>query len=69
MTKCPLVYRIYDDREEKHYLSSVLDHKNLEEIVDEYKKQHEKVYTNEFIHHLSNFDPDAHEVEVKDFYF
>ncbi len=69
MDKCALIYRIYDDHEEKHYVSSILDHKKLEEIVDEYKRKNESVYANEFIHYLNRFDPDAHEVEVKDFYF
>jgi hypothetical protein len=69
MEKCPLIYRIYDDHEEKHYVSSSLDHKKLEEIVDEYKKKNESVYAREFIKFLSNYDPEAHEVEVKDFYF
>jgi len=49
MNNCALIYRIYDDQEEKHYLSSVLDHKKLEEIVEEYKLNNEKVYAKEFI--------------------
>jgi len=69
MNNCALIYRIYDDQEEKHYLSSVLDHKKLEEIVEEYKLNNENVYAKEFISHLSKFDPEAHEVEVRDFYF
>ena len=69
MSNCATIYRIYDDHDEKHYLSSVLDHKRLEEIVDDYKKQYEKVYANEFINHLKQFDSEACEIEVKDFYF
>ncbi len=69
MNKCSVIYRLFDDHEEKHYVNSNLDHHKLEEIVDEYKQQKEKVYATEFIKFLLKFDPEAHEVEVKDFYF
>lgn len=69
MSQCNLIYRLYDDQEEKHHVSTTLDHKKLEVIVDEYKKLHEKVIAREFIHYLKKYDPEAHEVEVKSFYF
>ncbi len=69
MDKCSVIYRLFDDHEEKHYVSSKLDHQKLEEIVEGYKAEKEKVYAKEFINYLHAYDPEATEVEVRDFYF
>jgi len=70
MSKSCIIYRFFDDREEKHYLNSSLDHQKLEELVETYKKENkDKVYAKEFIDFLIKYDPDAVEVEVRDFYF
>lgn len=63
------VYRLFDDREEKHYVLSSFNHQALEELVEKYKKRKEKVYAKEFIKYLRRHDSEAKEVEVKDFYF
>lgn len=65
-----MIYRFFDDHEEKHYVNSSLDHQKLEELVEEYKKANkDKVYAKEFINFLHKHDPNASEVEVRDFYF
>ena len=64
-----VVYRLFDDHEEKHYVLSTFDHRQLEELVNKYKKRKEKVYAKEFIKYLRRHDSEAQEVEVKDFYF
>ncbi|MGA7722355.1 MAG: hypothetical protein WCA84_14390 [Ignavibacteriaceae bacterium] len=70
MSKTCVIYRFFDDREEKHYLNSSLDHQKLEELVETYKRENkDKVYAKEFINFLYKFDPEAIEVEVRDFYF
>ncbi len=69
MNKCSVIYRLFDDHEEKHYVNTNLDHQKLEEIVEQYKKKKDNVYAKEFINFLIEFDPDACEVEVRDFYF
>jgi DNA-binding sugar fermentation-stimulating protein len=70
MSKSCIIYRFFDDREEKHYLNSSLDHQKLEELVEAYKKENkDKVYAKEFIDFLLKHDPEATEVEVRDFYF
>jgi hypothetical protein len=70
MGKSCIIYRFFDDREEKHYLNSSLDHQKLEELVEAYKKENkDKVYAKEFINFLLKYDPEATEVEVRDFYF
>lgn len=63
------VYRLFDDREEKHYVISSFDHQKLEELINEYKKNQEKVYAKEFVSFLHKHDPEAKEIEVKDLYF
>jgi len=63
------VYRIFDDREEKHYIMSSLTHKRLEKLFEQYKGKKEKVYAKEFITFLHKYDPKIEEVDVKDFYF
>jgi len=42
MSKSCIIYRFFDDREEKHYLNSSLDHQKLEELVETYKKENKK---------------------------
>ena len=70
MKRSCVIYRFFDDREEKHYLNSSLDHQKLEELVEEFKKENkDKVFAKEFINFLHKHDPEAMEVEVKDFYF
>lgn len=63
------VYRIFDDREEKHYVMSSLTHKRLEKLFEQYKGKKEKVYAKEFLAFLHKHDPRAEEVKVMDFYF
>ncbi len=70
MKKKKIIYRFFDDHEEKHYLNSSLDHQELEELVEKFKKKNkDKVFAKEFISFLHKHDPEATEVEVKDFYF
>lgn len=70
MKKTCVIYRLFDDQEEKHYLNSTLDHQKLEELVDRYKKENkDEVIAKDFINYLIKFDPEAMEVEVRDFYF
>lgn len=70
MKKKQIIYRFFDDHEEKHYLNSSLDHRKLEELVEKFKKKNkDKVFAKEFISFLHKHDPEAMEVEVKDFYF
>ncbi|HSR18969.1 MAG TPA: hypothetical protein VLM39_12830 [Ignavibacteriaceae bacterium] len=69
MKRCRVIYRLFDDHEEKHYVSSSLDHQELEGLVEKYKKRKEKVYAKDFIKYLTKYDPKAEEVTVKDFYF
>ena len=69
MRKVRTVYRLYDDHEEKHYVSSSLDHQSLEKLVVEYKNRKEKVYAKDFVNFLHEYDHLAEEVDVKDLYF
>jgi|APHig6443718053_1056840.scaffolds.fasta_scaffold90990_1 hypothetical protein len=69
MRKVRTVYRLFDDHEEKHYVSSSLDHQSLEKLVQEYKVRKEKVYAQDFVNFLHEFDQLAEEVVVKDLYF
>lgn len=70
MNKTCVIYRLFDDQEEKHYLSSSLNHQKLEELVEQYKKENrDQVIAKEFISFLHKYDPEAMEVEVRDFYF
>lgn len=70
MNKTCVIYRLFDDKEEKHYLNSSLNHQKLEELVEQYKKENkDKVIAKEFINFLNQYDPEAMEVEVRDFYF
>lgn len=64
-----VIYRFFDDQEEKHYVSTSLEHHELENLVEEYKSRKEKIVAKEFIDYLKSTDPEAKEVEVKDFYF
>lgn len=64
-----VIFRFFDDREEKHYVISSLNHKELEELVEKYKSKKDKVYAKDFIQYLRRRDKDAEEVVVKDFYF
>jgi major membrane immunogen (membrane-anchored lipoprotein) len=69
MKKKKVIYRLYDDHEEKHYVSSTLDHNKLEKLVEKYKERKEKVYAKDFVSFLHKYDSGAEEVEVRDFYF
>lgn len=70
MEKKHVIYRLFDDHEEKHYVNSTLDHQKLEELVEEFKKENkDKVFAKEFINFLHRHDPEAVEVEVRDFFF
>jgi|YelNatPaOPRAMG01_1025707.scaffolds.fasta_scaffold04482_5 hypothetical protein len=70
MKKRNVIYRLFDDQEEKHYMNCSLDHQKLEELVEQYKKENkDRVIAKEFIKFLHMYDPEAEEVEVKDFYF
>ena len=69
MKNC-VIYRFFDDHEEKHYVNSMLEHQKLEELVEEFKKENkDKVFAKEFISFLHKHDPEAMEVEVRDFFF
>ena len=69
MKKQLVIYRLFDDREEKHYVKSSLTHQKLEELVEKYKSEKDKVYAKEFIEFLQKYDSDVEEVVVRDFYF
>ncbi len=70
MKQSCVIYRFFDDREEKHYINSSLDHHKLEELVEKYKKRNkDKVFAKGFISFLHRHDPEAMEVEVREFYF
>lgn len=69
MKKPYTVYRFFDDHEEKHYVLSSFTRQQLEELVEQYKAKVEKVYAGEFVKYLHEFDTEAEEVTVKDFYF
>ena len=64
-----IVYRFFDDREEKHYVLSSLDHQALEELVNKYKNRKDTVYAKDFVTYLKRHDKETEEVIVKDFYF
>jgi hypothetical protein len=68
MRKVRTVYRLFDDREEKHYVSSSLDHQSLEKLMAEYKGRKEKVIAQDFVNFLHEFDQLAEEVVVQDLY-
>jgi hypothetical protein len=47
-----------------------LEHQELEDLVEKFKKENkDKVFAREFISFLHKYDPDAIEVEVRDFFF
>ncbi len=68
MKKGLIVYRFFDDHEEKHYILSSFDHQQLEGLLEKYKEKKEKVYASEFVKYLHEHDAEAEEVMVKDFY-
>lgn len=63
------IYRFFDDHEEKHYVITSFTRQQLEELLEKYKTIEENVYALEFIKYLHEFDSEAEEVQVKDFYF
>ncbi len=70
MEKTCIIYRFFDDHEEKHYVNTSLEHQELEDLVEKFKKENkDKVFAREFINFLHKYDPDAIEVEVRDFFF
>lgn len=64
-----VVFRLFDDHEEKHYVISSLNHKELEALLEKYKSRKDKVFAKDFVKYLKRHDKDAEEVIVKDFYF
>lgn len=64
-----IVYRIYDDKEEKHYVLTSFSHKELEELLEKYKKRKDKVIAKDFVKYIRRKDETAEEVAVHDFYF
>ncbi len=64
-----IAYRFFDDNEEKHYVLSSLNHKELEELVEKFKAKREKVVAKDFVSYLKRHDEFAEEVILKDFYF
>lgn len=64
-----VVYRFFDDHEEKHYVMTSLNHKDLEALVEKYKGKKGSVYAKDFVKYLKRQDKEAEEVVVKDFYF
>jgi hypothetical protein len=64
-----IVYRFFDDHEEKHYVISSFDHKALEELLEKYKAKKTEVIAKDFITYLKRKDQEAEEVTVIDFYF
>jgi hypothetical protein len=64
-----VVFRFFDDSEEKHYVLSSLDHKALDALIEKYKTRRDKVIAKDFISYLKRHDKEAEEVIVKDFYF
>ena len=69
MDKCRKIYRLYDDNEEKHYLSSTLEHSRLEQLAEEFRVKKEQIRARDFIEFVHVHDQDAAEVEVHDLYF
>ena len=59
-------YRIFDDKEKLNYLKSSLSHEEVEQLLSEYEKSHQKYFNPEFIHFLHDHDPDAEIIEVSD---
>ncbi len=64
-----IVYRFYDDNEEKHYVLSSFSHKELEALLEKYKSKKTEVVAKEFVTYLKRRDSEAEEVTVIDFYF
>lgn len=64
-----VVWRFFDDHEEKHYMISTLGHKELENLAEKFKAKREKVFHADFFKYLKRYDSEAEEVIVKDFYF
>ncbi len=64
-----IVYRFFDDHEEKHYVISSFDHTQLEELLEKYKSKKTEVIAKDFISYLKRRDEEAEEVTVTDFYF
>ena len=63
------IYRLFDDNEEKHYVSSVLQHQELEKLAEEFKVNKKQVVAKDFIDFVQAHDKEATEVQVKDLYF
>ncbi|MFI5252627.1 MAG: hypothetical protein ACHQQQ_09390 [Bacteroidota bacterium] len=57
-------YRIYDDKEELNFLKSSLAQKRVRELLNEYEKDHQEYYNNEFVEFLKGFDPNAELIDV-----
>jgi hypothetical protein len=57
-------YRIYDDKEELNFIKSSLEQKRIRELVEEYEKDRQEYYNNEFVEFLKDFDPAAELIEV-----
>jgi hypothetical protein len=59
-------YRIYDDKEKLNYIKSSLPHDEVERLLKEYERTHQKYFNPEFINYLKEFDPEAEIIEVSD---
>ena len=67
MSKTKLYYyRIYDDKEKLNYVKSSLAHDEIENLLREFEKTHDKYFNPEFISFLQEKDPEAEMIEISD---
>ena len=69
MNKEITIYRLYDDNEEKHYLSSLLNHEELEKLAEEFRTEQKQIIAKDFISFVQKHDKEAGEIQVQDLYF
>lgn len=59
-------YKIFDDKEKLNYMKSSLPHKELENLLKEYERNHQKYLNPEFVQFLREKDTEAELIEVSD---
>ena len=62
-------YRIYDDKEEKNYFKSSLEHTKITALLKEYEKTHEEYYNTEFVNFVKEQDPEVELIEMHNIFY
>jgi hypothetical protein len=62
-------YRIYDDKEEKNYFKSCLDHAKIVALLKEYEKTNEEYFNSDFVTFVKAHDPEVELIEMHNIFY